>query len=134
MTPSVISYWALPFSYPCGTRSGPPIDLAGVHLSQIVTVIRVHYQIIIINAVLYLSNFLFLIKMNCNAGPTSFFPWTFNNIGMHVLSFGSKFKMLSCFVLGKCSVNRPQAGRTAKDDKWAGKPIWNDGVLLLRYL
>jgi len=32
-TPSVISHRALPFIYSCSFRPGPPIGLAGVHLS-----------------------------------------------------------------------------------------------------
>jgi len=36
---------------------------------------------------------------------------------MHVLSFGSQFEMPSQCVLGKCSVNRPQAGRPIEEDK-----------------
>jgi len=51
----------------------------------------------------------------------------FNNAEMHILSFGSHFEMFSCFVLGKCSVNCPQAGRTAEDDKWAGN-LYGMGV------
>jgi len=34
---------------------------------------------------------------------------------MHVLSIGSQFEMLSCFVLGKHLVNRPQASESAKE-------------------
>jgi len=34
VTPPVISYSALPFSYPRSFRLGPPIVLAGVHLSS----------------------------------------------------------------------------------------------------
>jgi len=41
----------------------------------------------------------------------------FNHAGIHVLSFDSHFEMFSCFILGKCSVNHPQAGRTAEDNK-----------------
>ena len=78
--------------------------------------LRVHYQIIIDNAVSYLSHSLFLIKMNCNAGPINFLL-SFNNTGMHVLSFDSQFEIFSCFLLGKCSVNRPQEGRTIEGDK-----------------
>jgi len=37
-----------------------------------------------------------------------------NNTEMHVLSFGSQFEMFSCFVLGKCSVSRPQVARRLK--------------------
>ena len=62
------------------------------------------------------------------------FSWTFYNTGMHVLSFWSEFEIFSCFVLAKCSMNRPQVGRTAEDDKWARKSIWNGGVLVLRCL
>jgi len=32
VTPLVISYRALPSSYPHGFRPGPPVGLAGVHL------------------------------------------------------------------------------------------------------
>ena len=70
--------------------------------------------------------------MNCSAGPTSF-PWTFNNTGIHELSFGWQFKMFICLVLGRCSVNHPLGDMTAEDDKWAGKSISNGGVLLLSY-
>ena len=57
------------------------------------------------------------------------FPWTFNNTGMHVLSFGSQFAILSCFILGKCSMNHPSAYRPIGEDKWAGNVLttllWN---------
>jgi len=33
--------------------------------------------------------------------------------------------MFSCFILEKCSVNRPQGDRMAEDDRWAKKSIWN---------
>jgi len=39
----------------------------------------------------------------------------FNNTGMHVLNFRLHLMFL-CFILGKCSVNRPQAGRAAEHD------------------
>jgi len=40
--------------------------------------------------------------------------------------------MFSCFVLGKCLVNRPQAGRPNQGDKSARKFEWNGGVLMLK--
>jgi len=43
---------------------------------------------------------------------------------MHVLSFGSQFEMFLCFVLGKCSVNRSQAGREAEVINEAGPSKW----------
>jgi len=41
----------------------------------------------------------------------------FYNARMHVLSFGSHFEIFSYFVLGKCSMNHPQAGKMTEDDK-----------------
>ena len=63
--------------------------------------------------------------------PTNF-PWTLNNTGMHVLSFGSHFEVFSCFVLGKYSENHPQTGRMTEEDKWTEKSLWNGGVVSLR--
>jgi len=69
--------------------------------------------------------------MNCNACPTSF-QCAVNNTKMHVLSFSSQLKMLSCFVLRKYSVNSPSAGKPNGEDKSVGMSRRNSGVLVMK--
>ena len=52
--------------------------------------------------------------MNCKEGAQPIYAVIINNTGMHILSFSSQFEMFSCFVLGKRSVNRPYASKSAE--------------------
>jgi len=78
VTPSVISYTELPFSYPRDFRPGPSIGLAGTHLSIDRNSIKgFHYQIITSNCSLHSSHSLFYLKMNCKAGAQPIYAETF---------------------------------------------------------
>ena len=95
--------------------------------SQIVTVIQGALTDNNWQYSLYASYSLFLIKMNCKRAQI-IFQWIFISTGMNAMSFRSQFEIFLCFVLGKCSVNCPQAGREAEGDKWGMIVHVIDGV------
>jgi len=48
---------------------------------------------------------------------------------MHVLAFGSQFEIFSCFMFGKCLLNRPQASKPDEENKLReSRAIDNDMV------
>ena len=57
-------------------------------------------------------------QMLCKAVAQPEFEWSIYITEMCTLSFGSHFEMLSCFILGKCSVNHAQSRKPVEDNKW----------------
>jgi len=51
------------------------------------------------DAILHSSHSLFNLKWIAKWAPDQFRQWSFNNAGIHVLSFGSLFEIFSSFVL-----------------------------------
>ena len=56
----------------------------------------------------------FNLKWIAKRAPNHLCSDQFNNIEMHVLSFGSQIEMFLCFILGKRLVNCPHASKSAE--------------------
>ena len=84
----------------------------------------VHYQIITNITVLHLSHSLFSNANELQSGPNMFLSDHFTlQRCMHRAS-ALISNCLSCFVLGKCSMNHPYASRPMEENKWAWNPEW----------